>query len=79
MPDASANVIPHPSESKVHIRVQMVENTVSAVQAFAEALSNLYGLLETVQEEYTASLTDGQFERTETKPIPVSLRKEFSG
>lgn len=46
---------PHPSEPKIHLRVQMYDG-LSAVDALRRALANLRSLFTTVQTEFASSL-----------------------
>lgn len=46
---------PHPSEPKIHLRVQMYDG-LSAVDCLRRALANLRGLFETVDGQYKSSL-----------------------
>ncbi|GAA5871064.1 hypothetical protein JCM3774_005101 [Rhodotorula dairenensis] len=53
---------PHPSEAKIHIRVQMYDGK-SAVDAMNEALDNLEAMAGVILEKYNASLAEGNFEK----------------
>lgn len=55
---------PHPSEAKIHLRVQMYDGK-SALDALKEALDNLEAMAGVILEKYNASLTEGDFERIE--------------
>ncbi|PWN45621.1 RBP11-like subunits of RNA polymerase [Ceraceosorus guamensis] len=57
---------PHPSESKIHLRVQMYDG-VSALDALHTALVNLEDLLDAIQTSYDDNLSKGDFERYEEK------------
>ncbi|GAA5910803.1 DNA-directed RNA polymerase core subunit RPC19 [Sporobolomyces salmoneus] len=55
---------PHPSEAKIHIRIQMYDGK-SSLDALNEALDNIEQMTETILEQYTASLAAGDFARVE--------------
>ncbi|KAL8279191.1 hypothetical protein RQP46_008447 [Phenoliferia psychrophenolica] len=55
---------PHPSEAKIHIRVQMYDGK-SARDALNEALDNLENLTLAVLEAYQASYTAGDYQLKE--------------
>ncbi|WFD29732.1 RNA polymerase subunit AC19 [Malassezia sp. CBS 17886] len=69
--------IPHPSESKIHMRVQMCEHTVSAVDALRDALSSLDAVFATINDAYSASLSSGHVIKEPAPQPPVSGRPEF--
>ncbi|KAN0060923.1 RNA polymerase subunit AC19 [Thecaphora frezii] len=54
--------VPHPSEAKIHLRVQMYDNA-SAMDAVRDALDNLDRLFETIGHAYEANLAAGDFEK----------------
>ncbi|ORX39702.1 putative DNA-directed RNA polymerase [Kockovaella imperatae] len=51
---------PHPSEPKIHLRIQMYDN-MSAVDCLRKALSNLRDLLSTVDQKYKKSLRNDKY------------------
>ncbi|EKD03443.1 DNA-directed RNA polymerase [Trichosporon asahii var. asahii CBS 8904] len=51
---------PHPSEPKIHLRVQMYEG-LSAVDCLRRALSNLRDLYETIGAQYDRSLKTDKY------------------
>ncbi|POY74851.1 hypothetical protein BMF94_2124 [Rhodotorula taiwanensis] len=53
---------PHPSEAKIHIRVQMYDGK-SALDAMNEALDNLESMAGVILEKYNESLEQGDFDR----------------
>ncbi|WVQ78206.1 hypothetical protein IAT38_000289 [Cryptococcus sp. DSM 104549] len=53
---------PHPSEPKIHIRVQMYDNQ-SAVDCLRRALKNLRDLFNTVNDSYSRSLKSDNYVR----------------
>ncbi|PWN91717.1 RBP11-like subunits of RNA polymerase [Acaromyces ingoldii] len=53
---------PHPSEPKIHLRIQMFDGQSSLV-ALKEALDNLETLFETIGSSYSKDLSEGKFER----------------
>ncbi|GMK55985.1 hypothetical protein CspeluHIS016_0210410 [Cutaneotrichosporon spelunceum] len=53
---------PHPSEPKIHLRVQMYEG-LSAVDCLRRALANLRDLFTTMQTQYAQSLRNDEFVR----------------
>ncbi|KAL4401476.1 RNA polymerase subunit AC19 [Malassezia pachydermatis] len=69
--------LPHPSENKIHMRVQMQENTVTAMVAMRDALDELDRVFTTIQDKYQASISSGM-EREEAPKPSVPLRTEFS-
>ncbi|PWN52208.1 RBP11-like subunits of RNA polymerase, partial [Violaceomyces palustris] len=56
--------IPHPSEAKIHLRIQMY-NGASALEALRDALDHLDSLLSTIDQAYDENLQAGDFERFE--------------
>ncbi|KAI5476738.1 DNA-directed RNA polymerases I and III subunit RPAC2 [Pseudohyphozyma bogoriensis] len=59
---------PHPSEAKIHLRIQMYDGK-SCLDALHAALNNLESLVESIQEAYTTSLASGDYEKLEDEPI----------
>merc|ERR1711939_70560 len=55
---------PHPSEAKIHLRVQMYDGK-SAVDALHEALNNCEDMATAILDRYNESLEAGDFERVE--------------
>ncbi|GAA5928191.1 DNA-directed RNA polymerase core subunit RPC19 [Sporobolomyces koalae] len=55
---------PHPSEAKIHLRIQMYDGK-SSLDALNEALDNVEQMTETILEQYTATLAAGDFARVE--------------
>ncbi|GAA5904156.1 hypothetical protein JCM8208_003463 [Rhodotorula glutinis] len=55
---------PHPSEAKIHLRVQMYDGK-SAVDALHEALNNCEDMATVILEQYNESLEKGDFERVD--------------
>ncbi|WRT66969.1 uncharacterized protein IL334_003934 [Kwoniella shivajii] len=51
---------PHPSEPKIHLRIQMYDN-LSAVDCLRKALANLRDLFKTVEKSYNASLKNDNY------------------
>ncbi len=51
---------PHPSEPKIHLRVQMYDG-LSAVDCLRRALANLRDLFNTVQQRYAQSLRNDDY------------------
>ncbi|SPO35423.1 related to Rpc19 - DNA-directed RNA polymerases I and III, 18KD subunit [Pseudozyma flocculosa] len=67
--------VPHPSEAKIHLRVQMYDNA-SAMDAVRDALDNLDRLFETIGQAYEANLEAGNYERfTEPQLDHAALEK----
>jgi DNA-directed RNA polymerase I and III subunit RPAC2 len=56
--------LPHPSEPKLHLRIQMYDNK-SAMDALAKGLDDLEQLVRVLSERYRAELERGKFERSE--------------
>lgn len=65
--------IPHPSESKVHLRIQMYDSS-SASDALRRALDNMRELLFSVGAAYERSYKAGNFERV-PDPKPLNLEE----
>ncbi|CAD6886378.1 unnamed protein product [Tilletia controversa] len=69
--------LPHPSELKCHIRVQM-HDKANAVTALQEALLRLEQLFESIQEAYTQNLEANDFERFEEPKLDIdSIRQRL--
>ncbi|KAI6168453.1 DNA-directed RNA polymerase [Pisolithus thermaeus] len=58
--------VPHPSENLIQLRIQMYDG-LSSLNALLEALDNLDGVCESVEERYLTSLREGRYERWEEK------------
>ncbi|KAI6116197.1 DNA-directed RNA polymerase [Pisolithus sp. B1] len=58
--------VPHPSENLIQLRIQMFDG-LSSLNALLEALDNLDGVCESVEERYLTSLREGRYERWEEK------------
>lgn len=52
--------IPHPSENKMHIRIQTYGN-ITAVEALHQGLDNLSELCTVIEEKFSESLEKGGF------------------
>ncbi|ORY25717.1 putative DNA-directed RNA polymerase [Naematelia encephala] len=63
---------PHPSEPKIHLRVQMYDN-LSAVDCLRKALANLRDLLTTVSGQYNSSLKSGEFIREDDVDVRATV------
>ncbi|WFD25176.1 RNA polymerase subunit AC19 [Malassezia nana] len=70
--------LPHPSENKIHLRVQMQEHTVSAVDALRDALEQLDHVFSTIEERYLESKSAGHVSKEAAPPPCVPLRTPFS-
>ncbi|CAD6885009.1 unnamed protein product [Tilletia controversa] len=69
--------LPHPSELKCHIRVQM-HDKANAVTALQEALVRLEELFERIQAAYNQNLEAGEFERFEEPKLDIeSVRQRL--
>lgn len=55
------------------------EHTVSAVDAFRDAIANLDHVFATIRERYDESLASGDVQKETVPPPAVSKRPEFSG
>ncbi|KAK4047707.1 RNA polymerase subunit AC19 [Microbotryomycetes sp. JL201] len=55
---------PHPSEAKIHLRIQMYDNK-SSLSALHRALDNLENMTEAILAAYNESLRLGEYERVE--------------
>ncbi|KAE8211371.1 hypothetical protein CF327_g4864 [Tilletia walkeri] len=62
--------LPHPSELKCHIRVQMYDKA-NAVSALQQALVRLEELFESIQAAYTKNLEGEEFERFEEPKVDM--------
>ncbi|KAA1071979.1 RNA polymerase subunit AC19 [Puccinia graminis f. sp. tritici] len=64
--------LPHPSEPKLHLRIQMYDNK-SAAGALAKGLDDLEQLVLVLAERYRAELDRGKFERFEEPTVDERL------
>ncbi|GAA5980590.1 hypothetical protein JCM11641_006690 [Rhodosporidiobolus odoratus] len=55
---------PHPSEAKIHLRIQMYDNK-PASKAFEEALNNVEALTHVILDKYNESVQKGDYARVE--------------
>ncbi|TXT13745.1 hypothetical protein VHUM_01112 [Vanrija humicola] len=73
---------PHPSEPKIHIRVQMYDG-LSAVDALRKALAGLRDLFTTIDDKYAQSLQANKFVREDDvdvhKVVADTLRSRGFG
>ncbi|WVQ71486.1 hypothetical protein IAR50_001024 [Cryptococcus sp. DSM 104548] len=63
---------PHPSEPKIHLRIQMYENQ-SAVDCLRRALANLRDLLNTVNDSYSSSLRNDNYVREDDVDVKATV------
>ncbi|OWT42181.1 DNA-directed RNA polymerase I and III subunit RPAC2 [Cryptococcus neoformans] len=63
---------PHPSEPKIHLRIQMYENQ-SAVDCLRRALSNLRDLLNAVNDSYSSSLQNDDYVREDDYDVKAAV------
>ncbi|KAK8869943.1 hypothetical protein IAR55_000511 [Kwoniella newhampshirensis] len=63
---------PHPSEPKIHLRIQMYDN-LSAVDCLRKGLANLRDLLTTVDSSYKSSLTAGNYIKEEDVDVRAAV------
>ncbi|KAI8376549.1 DNA-directed RNA polymerase [Radiomyces spectabilis] len=56
--------IPHPSEAKMHLRIQTTENT-TAIDALKKGMDDLYDLCAHIRQTYEQELAKGDFERVD--------------
>ncbi|CAH7687937.1 DNA-directed RNA polymerase III subunit C19 [Phakopsora pachyrhizi] len=54
--------LPHPSEDKLHLRIQMYDDKC-AIQAFFQGLDALEGLVNCINESFQTELLAGNYER----------------
>ncbi|KIO26055.1 hypothetical protein M407DRAFT_243862 [Tulasnella calospora MUT 4182] len=54
--------VPHPSEPKIHVRIQMYDG-VSSLDALLQALQNLDDLYGAIDGAYKQSYNEGKFQR----------------
>ncbi|KDN52256.1 RBP11-like subunits of RNA polymerase [Tilletiaria anomala UBC 951] len=62
--------IPHPSESKIHLRIQMYDRR-SSIKALRSALSNLNELFLSIGTAYERDYAAGNFERYEEPQLDL--------
>lgn len=66
---------PHPSEPKIHLRIQMYDD-LSAISCLFSALSRLRELFTTIEEAYLASLADeGGYVKEEDVDVKAEVEK----
>ncbi|KAI9638543.1 DNA-directed RNA polymerase [Dioszegia hungarica] len=68
---------PHPSEPKIHLRIQMYEN-LSAVDCLRKALANLRDLLTTVKDKYELSLASDDFVREDDVDVAKLVKRTLA-
>ncbi|MBW0527469.1 hypothetical protein O181_067184 [Austropuccinia psidii MF-1] len=66
--------LPHPSEQKLHLRIQMYDNK-SAIQALQKGLTDLEQLILTLAERYQTELDKGLFERYQEPTVEQRLNE----
>ncbi|KNZ57402.1 DNA-directed RNA polymerase III subunit C19 [Puccinia sorghi] len=64
--------LPHPSEPKLHLRIQMYENK-SAMEALSKGLEDLEQLVLALSDRYRAELERGNFRRFEEPTVEQRL------
>ncbi|CAO1624681.1 unnamed protein product [Parajaminaea phylloscopi] len=67
---------PHPSESKIHLRIQMYDR-VSVLPSLRKALVNLSDLFTTVGQSYSEALEAGDYEVYEEKKLDKEWLAKF--
>ncbi|KAK1924700.1 putative DNA-directed RNA polymerase [Papiliotrema laurentii] len=67
---------PHPSEAKIHLRIQMYDN-LSAVDCLRKALKNLKDLLNAVDEKYSDSLKNDAYIREEDFDVKAEVQRSL--
>ncbi|OXG86537.1 DNA-directed RNA polymerase I and III subunit RPAC2 [Cryptococcus neoformans A2-102-5] len=67
---------PHPSEPKIHLRIQMYENQ-SAVDCLRRALSNLRDLLNAVNDTYSSSLQNDDYVREDDYDVKAAVDEKL--
>lgn len=73
LPLLTLSSAPHPSEPKIHLRIQMYDNQ-SAISCLFSALASLRELYSSIQEAYEASLKDDNY----VKEDDVDIRAEVA-
>ncbi|CAO1621913.1 unnamed protein product [Sympodiomycopsis kandeliae] len=68
--------IPHPSETKIHLRIQMYDE-VSVFPSLRRALNQLTEVFSTIGEQYQEAMDAGDYERYEEKTIDKEWLKNF--
>ncbi|KAK9898852.1 RBP11-like subunits of RNA polymerase [Cystobasidium minutum MCA 4210] len=69
--------MPHPSEPKIHVRVQMYDGK-SAKEAVKKALANLEKVFTTIGEKYQDSVANDDYERFEDKVMDMAAIKKMT-
>ncbi|EJU02222.1 RBP11-like subunit of RNA polymerase [Dacryopinax primogenitus] len=69
--------MPHPSEYKINLRIQMYDNA-SSLDALALALKQLDDLAGAIEEEYNASLEGGEWEQGEDGEMDLEGAKRYA-
>lgn len=64
--------LPHPSEPKLHLRIQMYDNQ-SAIQALMKGLSDLEDLTLTIMTRYEEELAKGTYVKYEEPTVEQRL------
>ncbi|KAK0560222.1 RNA polymerase subunit AC19 [Tilletia horrida] len=67
--------LPHPSELKCHLRVQMY-GKANAVTALQEALIRLEQLFESIKEAYQDNLAAGEYEMFEEQHVDMNTIRQ---
>lgn len=68
--------IPHPSEPKVHLRIQMYDN-LSAIDALYKGLDDLESMITEIETSYKTNLETEQHEKYVTKQMNLSAIKDM--
>lgn len=66
--------IPHPSEPKVNLRIQMYDN-LSSLDALFKGLEDLESLFDSIQNAYNKNLSKGTYKEYENDQINLSYIK----
>ena len=66
--------IPHPSEPKVNLRIQMYDN-LSSLEALFKGLEDLESLFDSIQNAYNKNLSKGTYKEYENDQINLSYIK----
>ncbi|KZO95364.1 RBP11-like subunits of RNA polymerase [Calocera viscosa TUFC12733] len=69
--------MPHPSEYKINLRIQMYDNH-SSLTALQQALRQLDDLAATIEEKYNASLEGEQWEQGQDGEMTLEGAKRFA-
>ncbi|EIM20378.1 RBP11-like subunits of RNA polymerase [Wallemia mellicola CBS 633.66] len=68
--------IPHPSEPKVHLRIQMYDN-LSAIDALYKGLDDLESMFNEIEASYKTNLETEEHEKYVTKQMNLSAVKDM--